>query len=51
MKYMKYKYFENGIPAHLFRKERMSDIKEIMEISRAVKNKNKSNGTMFSEFG
>lgn len=37
--WQKYQYWKNGIPAHQFRKERLSDVKEIMEIESAMQRK------------
>lgn len=42
LKYRKYQYWAKGIPTHLFRKERASDVEEVLSISKAIQQKKDS---------
>ena len=35
----KYRYWKNGIPCHQFRKERMNDVSDVMDIDTALSEK------------
>lgn len=37
--WQKYQYWKQGIPAHQFRKERASDVKDILELDNAMQRK------------